>query len=245
MVKGLELFSAFFKGYEDQFVIIGGVAFRFWLTEIGENPRTTSDIDLVILTNNSTSKFIKRFKAFIKLGEYQIKSSGDGQSKNFRFIKPKANFPKQIELLTNRNLNLPKHQIASHHVTEEEDVFSAIMLDTPYYDVLRNNYSSFNGLSYVDKDVLILLKMKAWINFRRDFKEGIYVKPLNLKKHREDVIILLGTLSGRTKLSLEQTIINDIYTFITELHEYNAKENTYSVEILDEYVSIIERYFKL
>ena len=47
MIRGIENFREWFRGYEDQYVIIGGTACDLLMTEEGLDFRATKDIDFV------------------------------------------------------------------------------------------------------------------------------------------------------------------------------------------------------
>ncbi len=49
MVRGIDSFRDWFRGYEDQYVIIGGTACDLLMTEEGLDFRATKDIDLVLI----------------------------------------------------------------------------------------------------------------------------------------------------------------------------------------------------
>jgi len=49
MTTGIESFKQWFLGYEDQYVIIGGTACDLLMAEIGNDFRSTKDIDLVLI----------------------------------------------------------------------------------------------------------------------------------------------------------------------------------------------------
>lgn len=49
MVYGLEIFKDYFKGYEDQYVLIGGAACDILFEEREATFRKTRDLDMVII----------------------------------------------------------------------------------------------------------------------------------------------------------------------------------------------------
>lgn len=61
MVNGFTTFKGQFKGYEDQYVIIGGTACDL-IMESEELPfRATKDIDIVLIVESMTAEFGRRF----------------------------------------------------------------------------------------------------------------------------------------------------------------------------------------
>lgn len=245
MVQGIEVFKAFFKGYEKEYVLIGGFAYVYWMSQAGLSARKTKDLDIVVLSLRSHQHFIKRLLEFVELGEYKARSKAYGKVQNYRFTHPKEGFPKQLEVMMGRNNSIPEDQVSLHHVTEEQTEISAILLDEPYYQLIEQEHLIFDGISVVDIDVLILLKIKAWLNFIHDKKEGIEVKTFDLNKHREDVLSLLETISGQSKVTINHTIRNDIIDFINELKLYNRTVKKYDADQVNNYITSLKTYFKV
>ncbi len=71
MVKGLEIFSEHFKGYTDNYIIIGGVAASISMEKFGASFRTTKDIDIVLTIEILNKEFAEVFWDFIRKGKYQ------------------------------------------------------------------------------------------------------------------------------------------------------------------------------
>ena len=76
MVRGLQLFSAWFEKYTDQYILIGGTAASLAMNAAGVEFRQTKDLDIVIHVEVLKSEFITKFLEFIKAGQYEIKLSG-------------------------------------------------------------------------------------------------------------------------------------------------------------------------
>ena len=49
MVKGIERFKEFFKGFENSYVIIGGTACEIHEELYAQTPRATKDIDIILI----------------------------------------------------------------------------------------------------------------------------------------------------------------------------------------------------
>jgi hypothetical protein len=47
-IQGLDKFSEYFKGFEDRYTLIGGVACYLNLTQAGIDFRATKDLDIVL-----------------------------------------------------------------------------------------------------------------------------------------------------------------------------------------------------
>jgi formylmethanofuran dehydrogenase subunit E len=55
---GLKIFEDAFKGYEDQYVLIGGSATQLAMEESGQQfSRTTKDLDIVVIVDALTPEF--------------------------------------------------------------------------------------------------------------------------------------------------------------------------------------------
>lgn len=57
MIKGIDNFIKWFKGYEEHYVIIGGTACDLLMTNNGLNFRATKDIDMVLIVEQINEKF--------------------------------------------------------------------------------------------------------------------------------------------------------------------------------------------
>ena len=72
MVTGIDSFREWFRGFEDQYVIIGGTACDILMTEEGIDFRSTRDIDLVLLIEAITADFGRKFWEFVKAVGYKL-----------------------------------------------------------------------------------------------------------------------------------------------------------------------------
>ena len=68
MVRGLQLFSAWFEKYTDQFILIGGTAASLAMNAAGVEFRHTKDLDIVIHVD------LSRFIVELKKLEYSEKN---------------------------------------------------------------------------------------------------------------------------------------------------------------------------
>ena len=103
MVRGLNIFSEYFKDYTDNYVIIGGTACDIIIEEAGLIPRATKDIDIILVVEALSVVFVKQFWKFIQDGNYEKKEKSTDDRKHFRFMKPeKTDFPYQIELFSRK-----------------------------------------------------------------------------------------------------------------------------------------------
>ncbi len=61
MVRGIESFKEWFRGYEEQYAIIGGTACDLLMAGEGLDFRATKDIDLVLIVEALDVTFGRRF----------------------------------------------------------------------------------------------------------------------------------------------------------------------------------------
>lgn len=71
MVRGLDVFNNYFRQHSNNYVIIGGTACDIIIDEAGFIPRTTKDIDIILIVEVLNSNFVKQFWHFIDDGKYQ------------------------------------------------------------------------------------------------------------------------------------------------------------------------------
>lgn len=99
MVTGINGFTEWFKGYEEQYTIIGGTACDILMTEAELDFRATKDIDMVVIIEAVNADFGKRFWEYIKNGGYEHCNKSSGQPQFYRFTHPKSKeYPSMIEL---------------------------------------------------------------------------------------------------------------------------------------------------
>lgn len=68
MVIGLDKFREHFAGEEDKYIIIGGTACDVNLRDTNTEPRDTVDIDIILIFENMTADFGRKFWKFIDDG---------------------------------------------------------------------------------------------------------------------------------------------------------------------------------
>ena len=111
MVRGIDTFKEFFKGFEDNYVIIGGTACEIHEDLYAQVPRATKDIDIILVVEALSAEFVAKFWEFVKKGNYEQRNKGVNENvepkhEYFRFMKPaNSAFPYQVELFS-RSLGL-------------------------------------------------------------------------------------------------------------------------------------------
>jgi hypothetical protein len=98
MVRGLELFKEYFRGFQESYILIGGAAVDTWMEEVDLPFRATKDLDIILVIEALDKAFIDHLWKFIEEGKYRTKENSIGEPKVYRFIKPEdENFPYQLE----------------------------------------------------------------------------------------------------------------------------------------------------
>ena len=107
MVKGLDTFRKYFADYEEQYVLIGGVACDILFESNEMSFRATRDLDMVLIIEALTPEFGEKFWKFIVDGKYRNKATNGSNPQFYRFDKPEDdNFPKMIELFCRSDFKL-------------------------------------------------------------------------------------------------------------------------------------------
>ena len=101
MIAGLNRFREFFKDFSEQYVLIGGVAALEWLDAAGLAPRSTKDLDIVLIVESLDGRFLARLWEFIKAGRYDNHQKSTSQRIYYRFTAPPAkDYPFVLEIFS-------------------------------------------------------------------------------------------------------------------------------------------------
>jgi hypothetical protein len=219
MVKGLPIFRKHFAGYEDSFVLIGGVACDEWFARYGREFRPTQDIDMVLILEAIRPDFFRHFWAFVEQGQYEFCRRADGDKVYFRFEKPaSAAYPALIELFSPAPLRIepfPGQRIVPIATGEDIDSLSAILMDADYYRFVMDQRESVEGLPLLKPAGLIVLKAKAWMDLSKRRAEGdASVDEDDVKKHRTDVFRLASILPVGESVQLSEPLTVDLRRFL-------------------------------
>lgn len=223
MVHGLEKFKECFRDYTSQYVFIGGTACDILLDEIGAPFRATKDLDIVLIIEALDSSFVEIFWQFIEDGGYEHREKGTGKNQFYRFTKPNnSSFPAMIELFSKRPnyfiLN-SKKGLTPIHIDESIISLSAILLSDDYYNLLIKGKRNVDGYSIIEIEVVILFKIKAWLDMKTRKEAGESIDSKNIRKHKNDVFRLLSNVSPTAKIYTSGEIKNDINQFIELVKE--------------------------
>lgn len=262
MVTGLDLFTEYFKDYNESYILIGGAATDRWLDLVGFPYRVTTDLDIILVVEALNSDFVKHFWKFIVDGEYEIRERSDGEPIIYRFIKPKAKgYPKQIEIFS-REQDI-EGDFEGAHLTpipmgEELSSLSAILMDDGYYEFTRNNADIIDGLHLATSPAILCLKAKAFLDInekieKKDWRNGNEKSNLirDMKKHRGDIFRIALVLTLDDTIELEEPMKGDIISFMDEMEknppDYKVLAKNFGVDEVkpEEIFEQIRSIFKL
>jgi hypothetical protein len=232
MVRGIESFREWFKGYEEQYTIIGGTACDLLMTDSGLDFRATKDLDLVLIVEAVDARFAIRFWEYVVAADYEHRDKSTGTPQFYRFTNPKSpNYPTMIELFTRRPdaIVLPEDAVLTPlPIDEEISSLSAILLNDEYYDFLKIGRVRVAGVTILDTLYLIPFKAKAWIDLSDRKASGETVDSKNIRKHKNDVFRLSELIDqNQDKLNdMSEAVRDDMQTFFErmETEEVDLKQ---------------------
>lgn len=251
-IRGLEVFGAAFSAYREQFVLIGGVASWLTMDEAGQSFRATKDLDVVLVIEALNAEFVGAFWEFVRAGGYTIRQIGDNDGKRpvfYRFQNPENEaYPAQLELFSRSpdGIDHPADATLTPIPTDESvSSLSAILLDDPYYYFLLGGRQSNEQLTFIGADRLIPLKAHAWLDLSARKAAGEHVDSRNIKKHRQDVLVLSGQLTD-DPIELPESIQNDMKAFLLRLAQEEVDLKSIGLKgTLESYIERLELNFGL
>ena len=219
MVRGIDSFRDWFRGYEGQYAIIGGTACDLLMTGEGLDFRATKDIDLVLIVESIDAAFGKRFWEYVVAAGYRHRDKSTGEPQFYRFTNPQSHdYPTMIELFARRPdaIALPEDAVLTPlPIDEETSSLSAILLNDDYYEFLKRGRVRISEVTVLDAPYMIPFKAKAWIDLSDRKAAGEQVDAKNIRKHKNDVFRLTELLDqDQQKLPfLPDMIKNDMREF--------------------------------
>ena len=76
------------------------------------------------------------------------------------------------------------------HIDDEVSSLSVILLNDDYYHFFLDERTVTDGISILDAEHIVPLKMKAWLDLKSKKADGIHVNSRDIRKHRLDVFRL-------------------------------------------------------
>lgn len=244
MVSGIDIFREHFSNFKDQYTVIGGFACDLLMTDAGLDFRQTVDIDMVLTVEALTTEFAKAFWAFIDHGGYQARQRSNGKPEFYRFVNPTDSaYPKMIELFSRPQNNVslqPDTHLMPLHIDDEVSSLSAILLNDDYYHFLLDGRTVTDGISILDAEHIIPLKMKAWLDLKDKKAQGIHVNSRDIRKHRLDVFRLFQLVREGQRIVVPASVGADIDDFISQMQETDIRLSDIGISRSKE--SILEIY---
>ena len=219
MVRGLDTFRKYFRGFENQYVLIGGAACDTLFASNEGKFRATKDLDMVLIVEALTLEFGEKFWEFVEAGHYRNKASSVGKPQFYRFDKPENEaYPKMIELFARTDFELKEMDgLIPIHIDDEVSSLSAILLNEDYYNVLLAGKVVVQELSVLRPEYLILFKAKAYMDLSDRKEKGETVDSHDIRKHKNDILRIAVEFVLESVSTLPTTIINDMEQFISRL----------------------------
>lgn len=141
-------FKHWFAGFEEQYIVIGGVACELLMSEAELQFRTTKDIDVVLVVEALTPQLAERFWEYVRNAGYIHINKNTGRMQCCRFDKPqKPEYPVMIELFAGKPNILDDGCGMKIPVSISDDVssLSAILLDKDYYNLILEGQICVDG----------------------------------------------------------------------------------------------------
>lgn len=218
---GLDKFKEAFAGFSDNYVIIGGTACDIVMSGTVVRPRATYDIDMIVVVENMTPEFGRRFWDFIREANYrpERRKSEEGEPRKYelyRFLNGKEGYPEMIELLSRHPDVLGEPQglvIEPLPVSDDISSLSAIIMDDDFYHFTIGNSVLTDGIRHASPIALIALKAKAYLNLLAEKDSGRHVNTRNIKKHRSDVM-KNAVLVETSPIIAPQSVVDCVHDFV-------------------------------
>lgn len=227
MVRGINAFRKHFKGFENQYILIGGVACDILFSKNNSQFRATRDFDMVLIVEALTPEFGKKFWEFVETGQYRNKATSVGKSQFYRFDKPVHDeYPKMLELFSRNDWSLKSTTgLTKIHIDDQVSSLSAILLNDEYYHALLAGRVVIHDLCVLRPEYLILFKAKAYLDLRERKENGEAIDSRDIKKHKNDILRILAEFVLEQVNDLPATVKCDIDVFIQELQNEPFDEN--------------------
>ncbi|MCD8568824.1 MAG: hypothetical protein LRY50_11035, partial [Geovibrio sp.] len=209
--------------------------------------RLTKDIDIVVLLEVLNKDFNDRFQLFVSDAGYKHIKKSTGEKQFYRFENPDdGRFPVMIELFSKKAdlIDIKEDQICAPITVDEEiNSLSAILLNEEYYDMIKNNCVSENNITFVQKEIIIPLKARAYIDNISKKEKGIFVGDKDIRKHRGDIFRIADTIAPDTRISIPSLVQKDLADCLNMLRDDDVKMK--DLGITTDKTTLIENVIKI
>jgi len=219
IIARMQSFKEWFRGYEDNFVVIGGAACSLIMSEEEADFRLTKDVDVVLLIEALNAAFGRRFWDYVIDAGYKHCQKSTGKPQFYRFYEPRSQgYPEMIELFSRHidGLALPDDAVITPiPISEDISSLSAILLNDEYYHFLRDGVRKIDGFPVLDELHMIPFKAKAWLELTDRKSKGGAVDSNDIRKHKRDIYRMSDIIVKGFKFTLPETVAHDMSEFIT------------------------------
>ena len=220
---GLEKFRQHFASNNDNYVIIGGTACDILLSGEGFTPRTTKDIDMILVMENLSKEFVDSLWDFLKAGKYKSLQKDLKERRYYRFTNPaEKDYPRQIELFSRIPDSIDgeySSRLVHIDIDNTDASLSAILMDETYYSYTIANSSIIEDLHRADINALICLKAKAYLDLSERKTKGEIIDDDDIKKHITDIFRLAILLTADARYILPHPIGSDFNIFMDKVYD--------------------------
>jgi hypothetical protein len=256
---GIDKIREYLGGFNANYVIIGGTAYNLNLKDADLQGRATKDIDMIVVCEAISPEYVRQFWAFVKAGGYKVCriNTDDGTKRSYyRFIEPTdSSFPAYIELFSRipDGILLPDDAHLVHINMDEEYLssFSAILMDDAYYHYAIAHSREIEGIQVLDKDALIVLKAKAYLNNKKRREQGEEIHQGDIDKHKKNIYGISYLFSGEERYDVPDSVKADLNDFLNALSsdpvstKAIAKTMGVSEVLMQDFVQQIKNVFQL
>lgn len=221
---GIDKLREYLGNFNANYVIIGGTARELHLEKAGFKGRITKDIDMIVVCEAISPEYLRHFWAYIKAGEYtagKVDLEDGTKWSYYRFTTLNPEFTPEIELFSRipDGISVPEDVHLTPIKMDEEYLssFSAILMDSDYYQYAIDNSEDMEGVRILNKEALIVLKAKAYLNNKKLKAEGINIQQKKIDKHKNDIYRVLYLFSGEERYDVPDTISADLDSFLLEI----------------------------
>lgn len=251
MVRGLEIFREHFADFTDRYVLIGGTASALAMRELGNEFRSTKDLDIVLCVELLDRAFAENFWEFVRKGKYKNRQQSTGNKLFYRFNKPgNENYPEMLELFSRRPDSLQLSE--GSHLTpipaeDEISSLSAILLDDAYYKLIRGHSKMVDGITIASPECLIPLKAKAYFDLTERKRLGDRVESKEIKKHKNDIFRLYTILNPTVKPTIASKVNSDLLKIFNLLRYEHIQLQTLGINgmTVNEIINELETFYGL
>ena len=109
--------------------------------------------------------------------------------------------------------------------------------------MLKTGIEIIDGVSILTEKLLVLFKMKAWLDLKERKTKGESIDSDNIKKHKNDVFRLSQLILDTTPISLPKDVKTDVKNFCSQMLEEDVDLKSLNIKTTKE--KILQKYKSL